>query len=304
MGCLFAWFFHRAGIDAVIYEKSPAAAEALANGLIVRQAADGGQPEERTPVRASSGPSILSECRAILIFVKSYATEDAARDIAPHLSKDAVLVTLQNGLGNVEILEGLLPKTPLVYGTTTIGGYMEGLSTVVRGGPGGIVIGGADAAALSFAAGLFKEAGLDTTITDDPRKALWKKAIINAAINPLGALTGLTNGGVAESGQLRCIQKAVVRECSAAARAEGMALEEGALGEEVLEICRKTAPNRCSMLQDLEAGRQTEIESICGPLLLAGERHGIEMPCTMVLHGLVTARQKKTGVAPGDIKWD
>jgi 2-dehydropantoate 2-reductase len=178
-----------------------------------------------------------------------------------------------------------------VYGTTTIGGYKEGPSTVVLGGMGEIVIGGSDEIALDLVNSVLRTAGLDVHITPTPGEAVWKKAVINAGINPLGALTGLENGKLLENEHLSALQESLIRECAAVAMTEGISLDPDDMIAAAREVCERTAANRCSMLQDLDARRKTEIDSINGHIIRAGLRNGVRAPYNEAVYRLVKARE-------------
>ena len=117
MGSLFAWYFAEAGIETVIYEKSELTVLALSQGLTVTTA--GGDMVIHPEV--SSEPSILSGAGIIFIFVKSYSTDEAAELVSSAAGPGAVIVSLQNGLGNYEVISSYIPREKIVYGTTTIG---------------------------------------------------------------------------------------------------------------------------------------------------------------------------------------
>lgn len=289
MGSLFSYFFHRGGVGFVVFEKDPSTVAALGSGLRI-QASPGSM--EKIPVAISSDTGIIHQCAILFIFVKSYSTASAARDLAPHLREGTVVVSLQNGLGNREILARELPGVRLVYGTTTIGGYKDGPASVVLGGAGEIVIGSSDDGALALAEGVLKKAGLDVHITRAPEEAVWKKALINAGINPLGALAGIENGKIIGNEHLATLMESIIREGAAVASAEGVPLDPDEMIEAARQVCARTAANRCSMLQDLDAGRMTEIDSINGQIVRAGLRHGIRAPFNEALYRLVKAREK------------
>ncbi|MBP7582650.1 MAG: 2-dehydropantoate 2-reductase [Spirochaetes bacterium] len=288
MGALFSCFFHRAGVEFRVYEKDRATVEALKNGLRARLE-DGA--ERVVPLAAGSDPAAMRECGIVFIFVKSHATRAAAADIAPHLKEGTIVVSLQNGLGNREILARELPGARLVYGTTTIGGYKDGAGSVVLGGLGEIVIGSGDDTALAEARGLLEKAGLAIIITPNPEEAVWKKALINAGINPLGALSGLENGKIIGNEHLATLMESIIREGAAAASAEGVSLDPDEMIETALQVCARTARNRCSMLQDLDAGRHTEIDSINGHIIRTGLKHGIRSPFNEAVYRLVKSRE-------------
>lgn len=297
MGSLFAYFFIRARLDVALFD-IPARTEALRSGLRIRLL-DG--THETVKVRASSDAEILRQCGIIFIFVKSYATRDAALAIASHIAPHAVFVTLQNGLGNKEILKETFPSHALVSGATTIGAYIDEDGIVHEGGKGTITIGASHSDALERVFTLLSRANLPVEITPNPDETLWKKAIVNAAINPLGALARIPNGKIIESKYLRTIQEHLIREAVSAAAKEGMQFDVDELIAQVREVCAKTAQNRCSMLQDMEKGRRTEIDTITGYIIHTAHQHGITVPYNEVVFALMVAceEQKKTGVAPG-----
>ncbi len=297
MGSLFAYFFNRAGHEVILFDV-PERADALKSGIRVRLM-DGSL--ENIDVPASSDPEILRQCNIIFIFVKSYATLEACGSIAPHIAPGAIFVTLQNGLGNREILEKIFPYHAVISGATTIGAYIDSYGIIAEGGKGTITIGASHTTALEQVRALLHTTNLPVEITPNPDETLWKKAIINAAINPLGALARIPNGKILELAHLRAIQEHLVREAVAVAAQEGILFDAEAMTALVLDVCAKTALNRCSMLQDIEAGRRTEIDTITGAIVKTAHKHGIAVPYNEVIFALIAAleEQKKTGVAPG-----
>ncbi len=297
MGSLFAYYFIRAGHEVILLDV-PERTDALKSGIRIRFM-DGSL--EHIEVRASSDPAILQQCNIIFIFVKSYATGMACESIAPHIAPDAIFVTLQNGLGNREILEELFPHHAVISGATTIGAYIDSDGIVTEGGKGTITLGSLQQTALEQVHTLLHAANLPVEITPNPDEALWKKVIINAAINPLGALARIPNGKILESAHLRAIQEHLVREAVAVAAQEGILFDAEEMTALVRDVCAKTALNRCSMLQDIEAGRRTEIDAITGAIVKTAHTYGISVPHHEVIFALISALedQKKTGVAPG-----
>ncbi|HPJ39416.1 MAG TPA: 2-dehydropantoate 2-reductase, partial [Spirochaetota bacterium] len=101
MGSIFAYFLQKNNMAPVIYEKEPRLAQVLSEGIMVTA----GSTSETIAFQAGSDPGILADCDTIMVFVKSYATADAMSDITPVIKNTAVIVSLQNGLGNREIIE-------------------------------------------------------------------------------------------------------------------------------------------------------------------------------------------------------
>jgi 2-dehydropantoate 2-reductase len=116
---------------------------------------------------------------------------------------------------------------------------------------------------------------------------VWGKLIVNAAINPVAALAGVTNGEVAARPTLRALAARVAAEGEAVARARGIALPYPSAMEATLETARGTADNRCSMLQDLEAGRPTEIDYLNGAIAAMAEGCGVAAPANRAIAALV-----------------
>lgn len=287
MGCLFAWFFERAGITPAVYEKNRDTAALLKKGLDVTAGPD----RKRVLLSVSDGPDILKGCRILFLFVKSYATEAAAADLAGAVDGDSIIVTLQNGIGNMEVLAEYFPGERIVYGSTSIGAYKPAPGAVVLGGMGDITIGGQNSFAVREVESLFIKAGLGAAVTDRPDMAVWKKAIVNAGINPLGAILGVPNGALIENDHARAIQELLVKEAVAVARAAGLGLDFGEMLEVTREVCRKTAKNLCSMLQDIRAGRRTEIDSINGTIADYGRKSGVPAPAHELMASLIRARE-------------
>ncbi len=291
MGTLFAALFDRARVAVRLLETDPGTVAALSRGAVAY--VDG--REHRFTAHISPSPETLSGCDPVFFFVKSYHTGAAARETAAHIGRDATVVSLQNGLGNVDALAAAFGADRLVYGTTTIGATRTGPASVRLGGHGAIVIGGKDPARVSRVATILSLTGEEISVTDDPARAQWEKAIVNAAINPVFALLGAPNGASDGGGHIERLQRTIVHESVEAALLAGHRFDADALFAKVRDVCRRTAANLCSMQQDIAAGRRTEIDSITGAIISAGESGGLPMAASRTLYGLVRARE---GLAP------
>lgn len=288
MGSLFAYFMQKAGTDAIIVEKDAAVVNAMKKGFRVSLSGSW----HGVSAAIGSDPELLDSCDFVFLFVKSHATLDAVSQIGPHIGGSTV-ISLQNGLGNVDILLKSIPADQVVYGTTTYGAAKTGPDEIVFGGEGITVIGGRDGNRVKSVADLLGMTGMRVQVTDDPDKALWEKAIVNAGINPIGALLAISNGRIIEHPELRLLLERIVQESSAVAEAAGISVDADAMVKSAEEVCRKTSRNLCSMLQDLRAGRRTEIDSITGEIIQAGAMYGISTPYNETLFMLVK------GLEPG-----
>lgn len=203
------------------------------------------------------------------------------------------LAAFQNGLGHAEKLtEAGVPPEMLYLAVTTEGARREGPNLVAHTGRGRTWIGpvrrDGPTEALNPLLGLLAASGFEAEAETDIERRIWHKLLVNAAINPLAAVFGVRNGELVEIERCRRVMRAALLEALAVARAAGMA-PEGDAWAEVLDVCRKTARNDASMLQDVRAGRETEIESITGALIREAARRGVPVPVNEALYRLVAA---------------
>lgn len=225
-----------------------------------------------------------------VVTVKSYDTDAAARELAT-CTLDAAL-PLSNGLGNAETLAARL-DCPVLGGTTSYGAVRRGPGVVEYRGRGEVVVGArdpGDAAVAERAGAAFSAAGVRTRVVDDVERVLWEKLAVNAAINPTTALAGVRNGRVLDE-PLWSTASAAARETAAAARAAGVDLADDAAVDAVERVASDTAENRSSMAQDLDAGRKSEIEAICGHVVRVAEDAGAPAPVNRTLRSLVLASE-------------
>jgi 2-dehydropantoate 2-reductase len=284
LGIAVAAALQRAGVDVRVVTARPGSAELLCAGVEI--VAGGAARIERFAARCD--PGMLADCAVVLVLVKAYDTAAAAAALAGVLPREAVVVTLQNGLGNAEILRTALSASAIVVGATAIGAYRPAPGRVVIAGVGETVLAG-EAGAVRLAAGLLRAAGLPVAVAGDPGRVVWEKAIVSAAINPIAAILGVANGALLAAGEVRELQAKVVTEGAAVAVALGIDANAAHLSSRVREVCRATAANRCSMLQDLHAGRRTEIDAITGAIVEHGHRTGIGVAANEALLLLVRA---------------
>jgi 2-dehydropantoate 2-reductase len=231
----------------------------------------------------------------VIVTVKSYDTDAAVEQLRP-LWDSATILSLQNGLGNVERLASRAEH--VMGGVTYHGVTFVTPGEVSHAGTGATVIGpvkGSPAQEVERVRAAFEECGLATTVTDDIHSVLWTKAVVNACFNPLTGLLRVKSGFVGRSGELMECCRLIVEEAVAVARAEGIGLEAEALMERVRAVSSATAENRSSMLQDLERGRRTEIDAINGWITRQGEQRGVPCPVNRALTLLIRAAEQVGG---------
>lgn len=236
-----------------------------------------------------------SDChpRLVIICVKTYSLPDLSRELKEsglleERFKESLFILLMNGMGNREIfLKSGLDPARLQEGITSLGVLLAGEGRVELKGRGKTVlqnkIGRED---RQFLEKRFSEKEFEIEFSPDFQRQQFLKLLVNAAINPITALTRWQNG-VILSPALKSTVQAVVSEASALAAAEGLAIPEKEARELVLSVAEKTAANTSSMLQDVLRGRKTEIEAINGYIFRRAGEHGIAAPVNETLYGMV-----------------
>lgn len=231
---------------------------------------------------------------AIFVTVKAYDTKVALEALAPMARGARMVVSLQNGLTNLELFRAALPDKA-VMGVTSMGATLVGPGLVRYAGKGDTLFGHLEnSAELSReAADLFIKAGLAARSDANIERELWMKGIINASINPLTAILGCPNGELLEDEEVLAISHLACREGVAVAEGIGMRMPQGNPFTKVKEVMRTTAQNRSSMLQDLERGKRTEIDEISGEIVRLAGPLGITVPVNRTLWALIRGLEKR-----------
>jgi len=244
--------------------------------------------EQRQRVRVAREPSACRGARQALVLVKSWQTERAARQLAECLDPEGVALTLQNGLGNLEILVDHLSPERAALGITTMGATLVEPGIVRVGGVGPTHV--ARHPRLGPVASLLEQAGFEVHFEAQIVSLVWGKLAINAAINPLTAMLEVPNGELLQREGTLAVMTEAAREAQAVAEAQGVGLPFAEAAARALEVAERTAANHSSMLQDIRRGAPTEIEAICGAVVREGRRHGVETPVNWTLWHLVQAK--------------
>ena len=227
-------------------------------------------------------PELENWCDVAIITCKSKDTFELSK-VANFVCNGPVL-SLQNGLGNLEILENEIGPHRIAGGTTTNAVFRSGFGEINWAGRGELIIGGRCAEVFVE---LLSELG--AIFTDDLNRSIWEKVLLNVAINPLAAICGISNGGLLES-ELLSQSESTMLEAAVVARTEGVKIsDDQELIDKLHSVLVATSNNKCSMLQDVKAGRETEIEMLCGEVVRRGERYGIPTPLNALLLSQINA---------------
>ena len=258
-----------------------------------------GEWETYAHLSAATDPQKAGIVDLAIIFVKSTLTRDAIRSNQAILGPETLVLTLQNGLGNVDQIKEVIGEDRIIAGTTGHGATMLGPGKIRHAGSGKTIIGlvqpvpGSDrpVAPLNQVVQIFRNAGLDTEVSENVIGLIWDKLMVNVGINALTGITKLKNGQLLEHPEIEALLEAAVGEAKQVADALGIQLGFDPISH-TKEVCRLTCRNKSSMLQDILNHRKTEIEMINGAIVREGGRCGVATPYNQVLTNLVRFLEK------------
>ncbi|MDA8164714.1 MAG: 2-dehydropantoate 2-reductase [Desulfobacteraceae bacterium] len=294
LGSLFGALLGRAGHRIQLLDhQRPRAALLAARGLLLEE----NGRKERVSILATTEPAAVAGSDLIFLCVKSGAVGESLAAIASFLSPSSLLIACQNGIGHLEPLRRLVPADRRSVAVTAQGATLIAPGHVRHGGSGPTRLGVIEPpvpAVLTQAAGVLTAAGIPALVEGDISQAIWRKLLANAAINALTALHDCPNGHLAADSRLRKELSQAVAEGAAVAKALKVEVGSDPVAD-VLAICRATAENISSMLQDVRRRRRTEIDAINGAIVAEARRLGIPVPVNERLLQAVKAREGDFG---------
>jgi 2-dehydropantoate 2-reductase len=291
MGAIFAVGLAQVGRDVTVLDTATELVERInAEGIAI---SSGGELVV-TKVPATTDPSCLSTTDLAIVFVKAHHTPSVAQALGGHLSSDAIVLSLQNGWGNSDLLaEGVVPAR-LVMGVTYHSGTVVSPGQVAHTGRGPTFVGpyeatgGMDHARLVAEA--LTEAQFETSATADVRTEIWNKLILNAATLPVAASTGLRAAEMLEVTDVAVLVESLANEAVAVAAKLGLRVDGDERIARIRTVLANAGQGKPSMLQDVEAHRKTEIEVVNGAVARAAAECGIDVPLNVamcaVVHGI------------------
>ena len=244
-------------------------------------------------VQATIDKEEIDPSDLVVIFVKSNHTDKAAETAKDLLADSGYVLTLQNGMGNADIIAGIVDAKKVIAGTTSHGATLLGPGRIRHAGVGPTVVGlweSADHQQVEPIITALTRAGIETEYNADIRQVVWEKLLVNVGINAITALTGIKNGQILNLAATRNLSKEAVEEAMAVAQALGISVRKDAV-EHVMAIAKATATNRSSMGQDVDNYRLTEIMAINGAVVAAAAKVGMPAPVNRTLTALVETLQ-------------
>jgi 2-dehydropantoate 2-reductase len=239
--------------------------------------------DEFVRVDASTDPAAVAGADVVLFCVKSIDSEKSAREIAPFVASEAVILSLQNGVENPDIIRAVLTQR-VIASVVYVATEMAGAGHLKHHGRGELVIDDLPQSAAIVDA--FAHAGVPVQISDNVRGAQWAKLIVNCAYNALSAITQKPYGKLVEVAGVPALMEAVVEECLRVAQADRI-LIPGDAYEATRRIAQTMAGQYSSTAQDVARGKPNEIDYLNGYVVRRGRAHGIATPINQTLQTLV-----------------
>ena len=292
VGCYFGGILARAGAPVTLIGRARHVEAIRRDGLLLEHL----HFRQQISIAASSDVSAARDADIVLFCVKTYDTEEAAQTLASHLRSDALVLSLQNGVDNVERIRSVtkihaIPAVVYVAVATSAPGRIR------HSGRGDLIIGNLPGSAcrheLSAIAAIFERAAIPCLVSGNIEADLWTKMIINCAYNAISALGRSQYGPIVQNPWTRGVMTQVTEEAIAVACAAGVRLSEGVV-EAVLKLAETMSGATSSTAQDIARGSRTEIDSLNGYVVRLGARLRVATPVNQTLHGLVKLLEEST----------
>jgi len=291
MGSLFGGLLARAGEDLWLVGYRKEQVETICSGGLTLEENEG---SEVIPMKATPDITSVGKPDVVIFFVKTYDTEKAVSDSLVLEKEDTIFLTLQNGLGNEEVICKKIDRKKVMLGVTGHGATLLRPGRVRHAGWGKTFIGELDHRITDRAnriAQTFYKAGIDTEVSPNIHDQVWGKLLVNVGINALTALTGFKNGQLLDYPETERLMEKLVLEAAEVARKKGAHIEEDPI-EKARKAAAATRENRSSMGQDFDHRRKTEIDAINGAVVREAQSLGIPIPFNQTVTDLVKAIEK------------
>ena len=239
-------------------------------------------------------------CDLVIVLVKSYRNRQAGEQLRQLLGSNGVVLSLQNGLGNLETLGEFVEPRRLIQGISWLGAGIRQPGRVFFASLGATTLAAPPTLPAEYRQLLLQlkvyleRAGATVNLSPDVLGTIWGKLVVNCAVNPVAALLDLSNGAILEHVEARRLMDEIAREVVRVARATGITLpfpdEDGPA--QAVKAATINSANYCSMVQDLRRGRPTEIESLNGAVVRQAQSLGLDVPVNRTLADLIRVRER------------
>lgn len=295
MGCLYAASLSQTGCKVTLVARRAETAKVINSESVIIE--EDGFLSPYPGINAVTSMEQAPKPDLVIVCVKGPDTGSAIASAAGAIPASATVLTLQNGLGNVDAIAEYIPEEQIVVGVSYTGATLLSPGVVRICGRGAAVLGELDgklSPRLLALVQIFERAGLQPRMSENIKGVAWSKVLVSSGINPIAALTRLKNGELAAHPESVRLMSILVGEGIELSEHLGIALEDSDPVARTLEVALNTGSNTASMLQDILNGRKTEIESINGMLVGKGHEVGLRMPLNRAITLLVRLLEKST----------
>ncbi len=291
IGGYYGALLARSGHDVAFIARGAHLEAMQRRGLTVRTP----EGESTIPVTASADTASVGTVDLVLFSVKSYDTATAAQALTPLMARDTAVITLQNGLDNVDAIASVAGSEAVLAGGVYVALQLVGPGVILRtGGEGKVVFGelsGTLTERVQRIADALRQSGIPHEVTPDIRRVLWDKFLF---ITGIGGVTALARSGIGPllaSAAGRSLLHAACGEIVAVAQAEGALLQPAAVDAVLAQAATLPAPWRSSMARDLEEGRRLEVDALSGAVVRRGLKQGIPTPVHQTIVACLSVHQ-------------
>ena len=296
VGCYFGGMLAREGTPVTLIARRARAEAIQREGLFI----DAVHFQGRVAVAASADLNVVKDAQFVLLCVKTVDTETAAQELRPQLAPGALVISLQNGVDNVERIR-TSSGIEAVRGVVYVAAEMTGVARVKHSGRGDLILAEEkDRGRLSKVqalAGLFERAGVPCRISSQIEVEQWTKMVMNCAFNAISALARANYGSIAHNKPVQAVMKQAISEVVAVARAAGVPMNDVDMQVAGSKLGDAMAKATSSTAQDIVRGKPTEIDSLNGYIARRGKELGVATPVNQTLHALVKLLEESTAAA-------
>lgn len=293
IGGYFGGLLARAGMDIHFVARGKHLQAIQEEGLQVVS----NQGSFRVMIHATSEPHEIGPVDLLLFCVKSFDTSDALRFVAPMVEDDTIILSLQNGIDNVQKISAHYGEERALAGTCYVEASIAAPGVIAHVGKPGRIVFGEDAKRSSDKAlkilETFQQAQIDTELSNDIEQVLWSKFLFICAIHGVSTLSRAPLGLVLSCGETRELVVGVMHEVEVLARTKGVSLPDQVLADSVALAESYNKKFKCSMLRDLEWRRSMEIEALNGMVVKMGKEVGIETPLNQAIYACLKLENQK-----------
>ena len=279
------------GNEVTFVARGPKLAALRERGLEVRS---GGQPLLLRPVRAVSSPAERDgDAELVLFTVKTYDTAEAVQALGPAIGPGTAVLTLQNGVESADQLSAALGTEHVLVGTAVVVSALVEPGVIEAGPVRKITLGelsGALSPRVEAIAAVLRQAGIEVTVTTNPRRAVWEKLVPLAAHATISSACQLPLGPIRERPEGAALYRQLIEETVAVGRASGVALDEGAADRATALVMGMPPESRSSMERDYQLQRRVELEQLTGTVVRCARDAGVPTPGFDVLYAILRVR--------------